>query len=293
MNNDIEQINYFELEGNIENLTIKVAVRLNQIANDHTPLVIDFYHTHCFYEIFVCTDGKLTINFDDKSITINKNDAIIIPPGISHTSKNEDLSSAKAIGFTCLKNSLKSTNDLYNKFLPLINTDNYIILENCPELCNTVSDIARFAESTTSYIFAIKFAVELLNCITALKNNTEHTKNKATVQAEILEIERMMELDDLIGKHTRYNLRIEDIAKSLNICRRHLDRISIKRYGKPIYALIIEKRITLAAKMLVETELRIEQIALSVGFNSTNSLYRAFEKKYNCTPNEFRKQKRS
>lgn len=285
MNN---QNKYYEFDGNVENLTIRIAVNLKdkELNNSTTPKLN--LHTHSFSEIFVCNEGELSIKLSNNIVKLNKNSAIIIQPYLSHIKLPSENSQDSVISFTLIRNTNKSANDLYSKLNFYTYCNNYIILENCPELCETVYEIANINKSENAYLKALKFALDLTNCTEKLNTlNNVTTNNKK--HTDFSELQRMMKLDDIVNDFKNSNLNINDIARNLFISRRQLDRISLKRYGKPLYSEIINNRVKAAAKELLETENRIEQIALMVGFNSSNSLYNAFEKKYGLTPNEFRK----
>ena len=77
--------------------------------------------------------------------------------------------------------------------------------------------------------------------------------------------------------------------KELFISTRQLDRIVIKRYGKSLHQLIVDRRFTLAEQLLSTTDLTVEVIASRAGFSSSASLYREFKKRRGVTPAAFRR----
>lgn len=284
----IKQCNYFEFDGHIENLTVRIATNLNANKINQPSTFQQNLHTHSFFEIFVCKEGELKIKLANNTITLTKDCAIIIPPNLSHIKLVSENSQDSVISFTLIKNTNKFANDLYGKLNFYTNGNNYIVLENCPKLCKTVYEIANLTEFENAYLKALNFALSLATCAEKLSTqNNIYTNNEN--HTDFSELQRMMELDDIVNNFENSNININEIANKLFISRRQLDRISLKRYGKPLYSVITDNRVISAANKLLETENRIEQIALSVGFNSSNSLYRAFEKKYGLTPNEYRK----
>ena len=50
----------------------------------------------------------------------------------------------------------------------------------------------------------------------------------------------------------------------------------------------IDKRLEMAENLLLHSDLTIEKIAISVGFNSKVSFYREFTRKHQMTPAQFR-----
>ena len=99
----------------------------------------------------------------------------------------------------------------------------------------------------------------------------------------------MVKLDIMIANRYLQKFTASDYANELFISTRQLDRIAIKRYGKSIHQLIVDRRFTLAEQLLSTTDLTVEDIASRSGFSSSASLYREFKKRKGVTPAVFRK----
>ena len=82
----------------------------------------------------------------------------------------------------------------------------------------------------------------------------------------------------------------EEIAAALCISPRQLYRICMKRYGKPLHALINENRLIAAAEMLAEGNAGIEEISETVGFRSVSSFIGGLRKKIRYCAGEYRKE---
>ena len=76
----------------------------------------------------------------------------------------------------------------------------------------------------------------------------------------------------------------------LYISPRQLARIVKKRYGASLHQMIVKKRIESAAKLLVESNLSVEEIGSVIGFNTKSCFYRAFRDEYSMTPLQYRKE---
>lgn len=50
------------------------------------------------------------------------------------------------------------------------------------------------------------------------------------------------------------------------------------------------KLLVKATDLLVKTKLTIDEIVFQSGFTNRSTFYRAFSKKYHCTPTEYRKE---
>ena len=69
----------------------------------------------------------------------------------------------------------------------------------------------------------------------------------------------------------------------------YFSRIFRKRYGKTLLEYVNDRRLTLAAQKLIQTELSIEEICRQCGWNDKTSFYRNFHRKFSMTPAEYRK----
>jgi len=61
--------------------------------------------------------------------------------------------------------------------------------------------------------------------------------------------------------------------------------------GIPIQEYIRRRRLSEAGKLLISSEIRILEIALSFGFESQESFSRSFQQYFSCNPSRFRKEK--
>lgn len=266
---------------------MRLTVNSSYNKGDDGLQITPYLHDHSFSEVFVCIKGTVKINLTGETIILNENDAAIIPPRLFHTKQVNKNAVDAVLSFTLIKNSNKNCFDIYKQLKDFVSAESPIIYRNCPDFCKTVKKITENTKSQAECIAAIDFTKALLELSFSVSkantlSSTKINKNKFT------DVQRMVLIDDLMGSYYLSNISANDFAKKLFISRRQFDRIIRERFGKPFYAVIIEKRVNAAASFLLNTNLRIEQIALSVGFNSSNSLYKAFESHFSCTPNEYR-----
>lgn len=68
----------------------------------------------------------------------------------------------------------------------------------------------------------------------------------------------------------------------------------IKKYsGKTFKQLVMEERMQTASILLQNAEMTIYDISREIGFNNLTSFYKKFEEYYHCTPQEYRKKRRT
>lgn len=80
------------------------------------------------------------------------------------------------------------------------------------------------------------------------------------------------------------NLCVDSVASHFGISRTTLQKIYKEATGLTIASYIEQKRLACAFRLLTETDMTIAQVAGKCGFNSPNSFYKAFKRRYGMAP---------
>lgn len=273
----------------VDNMQLKTILSYSHDKTDQliNPLLVFTMHTHPFAELFVCCKDRILINTPYGMETLNAYEVMIIPPNLPHRCITDIGDQVWfALPFTCTKISEQSDIDLYDLFSPCIEETEILHFRNCDIFVDTI-------ESIFQSIKAGKKAT-LLHFVYLLTDLLEkHEEAVPETNIEYIsgnsDMERLEYLDQYINNRFMMELSVEKIAATLFISTRQLNRISIKRYGKTLYQVIIEKRIKAAEQLLLNTDLTTEEIAYAVGFGSRANFFREFRKKCGVTPTEYRK----
>ena len=94
---------------------------------------------------------------------------------------------------------------------------------------------------------------------------------------------------DYIEEHLEEELNLEQIAEHAGYSRFHLNRIFMEETGGTIHKYVQERRLTMAAEKLVDTDMDITQIAYDAGYQSQQAFSLAFKQVYLCPPEAYRK----
>ena len=79
-----------------------------------------------------------------------------------------------------------------------------------------------------------------------------------------------------------------EIAHSMHYELTALSRLIKQKTGKTYTELVQEKRLSQAAWMLQNTDRRVEEISLAVGYENQSYFYRLFEARFGCAPRSYR-----
>lgn len=93
----------------------------------------------------------------------------------------------------------------------------------------------------------------------------------------------------LMEREFRTGAGVSDFAAALGVTPTHLSRCCRLACGRPAIALLQDRRIFEARRLLVETDLPVGRIGASLGFNSPAYFTRAFQNLTGKSPTAFRK----
>lgn len=91
-----------------------------------------------------------------------------------------------------------------------------------------------------------------------------------------------------IWDHFNKDLSVDDVADHVNAGRRQLERAFKAHVGHGIAAELRRKRLERCCELLRTSDARISDIAIEVGFKSSDHLHLAFRKTYGITPRQYR-----
>lgn len=97
------------------------------------------------------------------------------------------------------------------------------------------------------------------------------------------------EILSYVEAHLEEDLSLDEIAEKFHYSKFYISRAFSQKYGKSFYQYVKDRRLTVAAQALVETEKPIIEIAYEAHYNSQQAFTLAFRQVYICTPQEYRK----
>lgn len=100
--------------------------------------------------------------------------------------------------------------------------------------------------------------------------------------------QQFMEIVDYIHEHYGQELSIEYFAEKTNMSIGHFSRTFKEEVGEKYVEYIAKCRLTKAKYFLLETDMKIDEIAEKVGYWGRNSLIRAFRRYEGITPAKYR-----
>ncbi len=93
-----------------------------------------------------------------------------------------------------------------------------------------------------------------------------------------------------IDRHSRENLKVDDLAKMCNMSYSYFAKVFHRQYGQSCKQYIEFIRLTKAENLLLFTDHDLSDIAEETGFSDSSHLIRCFRRLYHITPKQYRLQ---
>lgn len=92
----------------------------------------------------------------------------------------------------------------------------------------------------------------------------------------------------LLEQQYREPPTIDQLAAAVALSRSRLAHLFRKEVGMSIQSYIVERRLIMAAMLVVQSDERISQIAYSVGFRDVSNFNHSFKRRFGMSPREYR-----
>lgn len=247
-------------------------------------------HSHNAVEVISVLHGSAYMAVNDNCFKIKKNECLIIFPEINHRFFLDDNECCRLMNvhFTIgdIDNFLNTTDMqeplrfLYEikthsmSFLRLV--DNDIIRNISERIISEVEGKRKFSEMLLRLYFCEMY-IELSriiseNCNMFLKPLNSHVR--CTLE--------------YINSFYNDRITIDQIAKHVGLSSRHLSRLFFDALGMTLPDYINMLRIKKAKDLLQNTNMDITDIAMTLGFNTSQYFSTCFKKYENTTPKKYR-----
>lgn len=101
---------------------------------------------------------------------------------------------------------------------------------------------------------------------------------------------RIDQVCNYVVQHIQEPLRQRDLAKLVNMNAAAFSRFFKQMTGRTLMTYVNEERVSLASRLLIETDASVTQIAYDVGYSSHSHFNRQFRKLKKIAPRDYRKQ---
>ena len=258
--------------------------RLEYICNvgaDVTTMPRSMHEHKNLVEILLVDDGAGLFIIDGERYTAKKGDLILYNSGSVH---DEFGGSGNDLSTYCVAVSNLKLVDFktVNKILP----DEYSPILPSGEYFDEMLNIFRAIEresyrpsgAETANLLTLALVAKICSM---LKTHGIPRKQKEPSLTSLAK--------DFIDAHYTENIKLDDIARAVGTTVYRISKIFKAEIGIPPMRYVILRRMGEAQNLLINTDMTITRIAISVGYNDSNYFQNVFRDFMNMTPKEYRK----
>ena len=289
-------INYFTFNIEMGHLclhninVIKVLPQKDWFVNEH-------YHT--FFELHIIPDGKGKIKIENNTFDVCGGQFYLTGPYIKHTQISDTnapmteycikfqvtINDTVLIENSLVKKEVIVLKELLSMVYPFAFKDTF----------KTASKFDRLFVEAKEHALGYKLKIQLL--LTEIIIDVMRTISlslttmpSSSLLLKPLILQRVERIENYINSNFNEPISIDDLSKLLFLSARQINRIMKKELNMSFHDYLLNMRFNEAKKLLRQTCLTIEEIALSVGFSSANHLYQVFKKNGISNPSHLRKE---
>lgn len=251
-------------------------------------------HYHDCFELATMCEGEIDYEFADRTYTIRKGDIVIVNNIELHRTKNPKGAVELLLVFdrSFVENGLSP--DISELFSPFFNRNasfRNVIEADAPYAQEIISDMQKIFEEDSS---AQKFSRQMIQAktVSILVLLCRHCLNNQMLNKESSTVNNIMPAIKYIDEHYKEKLHLSDMAKLCGYSREYFSALFYRATNVRFIDYLIYLRLDEAERLLLSTELSVNEICLLSGFNNMSNFLQAFRKRYGMTPTQFRKRNR-
>ncbi len=259
----------------------------------HTRFIDFPEHTHDYVELVYMCSGETTHFVDGNKILLKKGELLFL----GQSAKHRILSAGKddiAVNFIILPHFFSDTlSAVGEEDTPLKN-----FLKDC--LCGGGKS-SNYLYYKVSGITEIQNLME--NLLISVMGNTQNKRKQNQLIMQLIFMQLLANTESLVAEtkedaaifkllnyiETNYiNGSLSEVAKELHYDISWLSREVLRKTGKTFTQLMQEKRLSQAAFLLKNTNRKISDISVAVGYENISYFHRKFAEIFKMSPREYR-----
>ncbi|MDY2949771.1 MAG: AraC family transcriptional regulator [Lachnospiraceae bacterium] len=263
---------------------------------------IRFLHCHDGYEVLMMKRGNVDMQIEDRMITLQPGDIVLIPPYVFHFARQQSTDTYCRVVLNmkeALIQSLIASNESYRHITDVFyQTPDYHIHVNGSTLRQLI-DLACALEATSGSkadaYGATILSKSLLSIILVILNRQAAASSVAPILPQTQAPSMPKVVTDVIhyvDQNLAGDLSVSGIAESVHLNSVYLTRRFRQYSGLSLQQYIIEKRLAEAKRMLRNGQSPTE-VCYACGFNNYSNFSRTFTNHVKISPRQYQENSRA
>ena len=229
-----------------------------------------------YHDFIYLLEGSWSFTENDIEYSLKADDVLMLAAGRHHYSR---LPCAPGTRTFCIHISGEEGDRETNTSAAALPT--LISMKNVPAVRRCFDDIVSTYWTESPYREQKLTSLVNILLISIYEENLRQNEKKADIASKAIEL-------ITANPHRRYTAG--EIAGELYVSTRTLDNAMRKKVGVPFYTYLKNQRLNMvAARLKMEPELKLHDIAVSFGFHDEFHMSKAFKQKFGISPQEYRR----
>lgn len=262
-----------------------------QITNHSKWLAYSDAHFHNGYELYFLFFGRTKYIIEDIVEEINPGDIVWIPPYIDHKTRPTDMEQHKRMLFYISIDFYNQTVGNYPELVEFFR--HYRIIHTQP---NEAKLFRRYANLLLEELFAEASDMRgiiskglFLSLLAQLKRMHDRNGSANASPGKAPSSKHTMNLlMSYINTNYSKAISLDSLAEQINMNPAYISSLFKKTFGFSFKEYLVKLRIEKATKLLKQTNMTVEKIALECGFSSSNHFCKTFKRLVGTPPMMFR-----
>jgi len=244
-------------------------------------------HYHSAVEIIMPVRGEVIYTVADFSYRVQADEVLIIPPNWTHNLTMQEGSARYLLLFE--PDSIFGMRDMQLVEgllkIPIYLTEQPEAQEAVRALLMQVVNCyekKEFLWNTICYSYLLQMYARLGQFNMARELRRYDARNNSA-DPEIVDSARLY-----IDQNYMWDISLSDVSAFTGFSKCYFSRIFKQQMGTPFSEYLRQKRVSMAADLLIHSRQSIQDIAMNVGFGSIATFNRVFRDVKSCTPSRFR-----
>ncbi len=277
--------------------TMPVIVKALERICDNSWEMTASKHDH--YEMVYVKKGNAVFNVAGTDVTMSPNDVLIIKPGQWHkfVVKSEVTFEFIVLSFKFESHGITSTETSISDFIEFLNNDRsrafvHLKLSKKNDFVTVMNRIQR--EQDKQQIWGDFLSYLLIMELFVLLSRTLRMEYDQPFNNHSLKLKELLHIaKDYIDNNYDKELSLSDVSKCVYLSESYFAHTFKDEFNISPKSYLLKVRIEASKELLANTDMRVNDVALSVGFSSQQRYNDIFRKHTGMRPLKYRKMERA